>query len=428
MPVRTEGGAPRGRHVCVVGAGIVGAATAYQLAREGWRVSLVDAHAAPGLGESRANGAQLSYSYVEPLATPAALLALPRWLLSADSPMRWRPRCEAAHWRWLLAFVAACRWPQVRRTTAELLALSTLSRDTLHRWLRELPDLAASSHHARPGKLVLYRDAGARDAVLRQLRWQHELGCEQRLVSADECRRLEPALAATGGGPIAFGVWTESEEVVDPSLLARQLAQASGATLHLGATARRFVHANGRVQALDLGHQHIVADQFVLAAGPATAALLRPLGAPPAIEPIRGYSVTLPVIAPHAAPRTSVTDQRRKLVYARLGDTLRVAGFAELCGIDRRLDPRRSQALCDAVRATFPQACAFDDPQPWVGLRPATSSGRPWVGATRWPGLWLNAGHGSLGLTLACGSAALLADLIGGRAPAIDPSPFQLPS
>ncbi|MBI3369353.1 MAG: FAD-dependent oxidoreductase [Burkholderiales bacterium] len=416
------------RHVCVIGAGIVGAATAYRLSREGWRVTLVDALAAPGLGESRANGAQLSYSYVEPLATPAALLALPRWLLSADSPMRWQPRWEVAHWRWLLSFVAACRWPQVRRTTAALLALSTLSRDTLHRWLHELPDLAAAAHHARPGKLVLYRDAGARGAVLRQLQWQHELGCAQRVVSADECRQLEPALAATGGGPIAFGVWTQSEEVVDPSLLAQQLARASGATLHLGVTARRFEHANGRVQALDLGQQRIAADHFVLAAGPASAALLRPLGAPPPIEPIRGYSVTLPVVDARAAPRASVTDQGRKLVYARLGGTLRVAGFAELCGIDRTLDPRRGQALCDAVRATFPQACSFDDPRPWVGLRPATSSGRPWVGATRWPGLWLNAGHGSLGLTLACGSAALLADLMSGRVPAVDPSPFQLTS
>jgi D-amino-acid dehydrogenase len=423
-----------GRHVCVVGAGIVGSAAALALAEAGWRVTLLDAREAPGLGESRANGAQLSYSYVEPLATPAALRALPGWLLSPDSPLRWRPRSDWAHWRWLLQFVAACRWPQVQRTTGALLALSGLSRQVLDRWLQARPGLAESTLHARPGKLVLYRQAGARAAVERQLGWQRALGCEQRIVSAAECQALEPALAPGGGGPIAFGVWTESEEVVDAARLARGLAAASGATLRLGERALRFQRVagvrgqpSGRIVALHTDQGCIEADAFVLAAGPAVRGLLAPLGWTPPVEPIKGYSVTLPVIDPSLAPEVSVTDQGRKLVYARLGEQLRVAGFAELCGHDRSPQPRRFEALCQAVRETFPGACGFDDPQPWVGLRPATPGGRPLLGATRWPGLWLAAGHGVLGLTLACGSAALLAELMAGRASAIDPAPFAVP-
>jgi D-amino-acid dehydrogenase len=167
-------------------------------------------------------------------------------------------------------------------------------------------------------------------------------------------------------------------------------------------------------------------DHLVIAAGPATEALLRPWGWTPPIEPIRGYSITLPIVDSAAAPHASVTDQGRKLVYARLGAQLRVAGFAELCGPERRVDPRRIEALCQAVRDTFPAACRFDDPQPWVGLRPATPGGRPMVGPTRWPGVWLNAGHGALGLTLACGSAALLTSMMSGQAVPIPARPFAV--
>ena len=456
-PGRASGQGGARPSAAVVGAGIVGAATAYALARAGWAVTLIDARPSAGQGESRANGAQLSYSYVEPLATPDALRALPGWLLSADSPLRWRPRPEPAHLRWLASFVAACRWSQVQRTTAALLSLSGLSRDTLNRWLAEQPGLGARSLHARPGKLVVYRKPGARAAVERQLAWQRELGCEQRLVEADECMALEPALAAGGGGPIAFGVWTASEEVIDAALLAQGLAGASGAALRFGTTVRSIERRAGAGAGLRLqlsgaaaGAQTPAAgtaggvqrrrdgergggaddevldvDHLVIAAGPATDALLRPWGWAPPIEPIRGYSITLPIVQGDAAPRASVTDQGRKLVYARLGAQLRVAGFAELCGPERRVDPRRIEALCQAVRDTFPGACRFDDPQPWVGLRPATPGGRPLVGPTRWPGVWLNAGHGALGLTLACGSAALLTSMMSGQAAPIPTAPFR---
>lgn len=416
-------------HACVIGAGIVGSASAYALARAGWRVTLVDANAEPGQGASRANGGQLSYSYVEPLATPAALAALPGWLLSPDSPLRWRPRPEMAHLRWLAAFVAACRWSRVRSTTEALLALSFLSRDTLHGWLAEQPAaLARAACHARPGKLVLYRDAGARDAVARQIGWQRELGCAQRIVEPDECLALEPALRATGGGAIEFGVWTEDEEVADAAALARGLVEASGAQLQLGQRVTGFDMDAGRVFALRGEDGRIEADHFVLAAGPAASALLHPLGAALPIEPIRGYSITLPVVDAAAAPRVSITDNGRKLVHARLGERLRVAGFAELCGPQVRVDPRRIEALCAAVRETFPGACDFADPQPWAGLRPATPGGRPLVGRTRWANLWVNAGHGALGLTLAPGSAKLLEALMDGSAPPIDPAPFRVPA
>jgi D-amino-acid dehydrogenase len=422
------------RHACLVGAGIVGCCTAYALAREGWRVTLVDAKSSPAQGASHANGAQLSYSYVEPLASPATLAALPSYLLSPDSPLRWRPRAEWAHLRWLAAFVWACRGSQVQGTTKALLALSFLSRDVLQAWLQEQPpELRLASQHGQPGKLVVYRSAASRAAVERQLAWQGALGCVQRIVKADECRELEPALAATGGGAIAFGVWTASEEVVDAAALANALAVASGATLLMDRQVSGFDVQGGAVKAVRLANAEgqaegeIAADHVVLAAGPEVAGLLRPLGLALPIEPIKGYSVTLPIVNAAAAPVASVTDSARKLVYARLGSQLRVAGFAELSGPDRSVNAARIEALCAATQETFPNACDFSDRRPWAGLRPATPSGRPLLGRLRWPNLWVNAGHGALGLTLAAGSAAVLASLMSGRPAPIDTEPYRPP-
>jgi D-amino-acid dehydrogenase len=399
--------------VCVVGAGIIGCATAYALARNGWRVTLIDALPAPGQGASLANGAQLSYSYVEPLATPATLRGLPMWLLARDSPLRWRPRADGGHARWLLDFVRACRPAQVRRTTEALLALSSLSRETLHRWLAELPGVAEAVHHARPGKLVLHRDPAWRAAAQRQLDWQRTLGCRQRLVEPGECAAIEPALAASMASQIAFGVWTDSEEVIDGAGLAQALARASGAELRLGEPVAGFARKADRLAGVRLASGEVIAaDHVVLAAGAAAPALLRPLGLRLPVEPIKGYSLTLPVADPAAAPRVSVTDAGRKIVFARVGAALRVAGFAELVGADLSLSPVRLAALRDAVQHSFPGACDLDRAQPWAGLRPATPDGQPRIGATAIPNLWLNVGHGALGLTLAAGSAARLAALL----------------
>ncbi|MGM9489909.1 FAD-dependent oxidoreductase [Ideonella sp. YS5] len=417
------------RHACIIGAGIVGCATAYALARDGWRVTLVDALAAPGQGASLANGAQLSYSYVEPLASPAALRALPAWLLQPGGPARWRPRGDAEHWTWLAAFVRACSQAQARQTTAALLALSFLSRRTLHTWLAELPGVAEAARFARPGKLVLHRDAGSRAAAQRQLDWKRSHGCGQQLLSGEECLAIEPALAPLGSRAIAFGVWTPDEEVIDGPVLAAGWAEASRATLHLGRTVLGFEPLGAAPRALRLADGNLIeADQFVMAAGTASAVLMRGLGQPLPIEPIKGYSITLPIVDEAAAPRASITDVGRKTVYARLGHRLRVAGFAELVGFDTRIAQARIEALVAATEAAFPGACDTREESPWTGLRPATPSGRPFVGRTRWPNLWLNSGHGPLGLTLAAGSAALLAAAMAGEAPPIDASPFAPPA
>lgn len=410
-------------HVLVIGAGVVGCACAYALQRAGAQVTVVDAAGGPGTGASFANGGQLSYSYVEPLATPTALRNAPRWLLDANSPLRLKLRAEPAQWRWLAAFAAACTTARAQRTTRALLELAAASRAALHAWQHEEAQRGTPLEfaHARNGKLVLQATAAAFDAAARQCRLQQALGCEQTLLDRDGCVAREPALAACAQRYVG-GVWTPSEEVGDAHALTLALAQrlaARGARLLFKTPVLDLPRdgARGRLRGALTSQGLIEAEHVVLCAGHASAALVRRLGIALPIEPIKGYSITVAVTDPSRAPRASITDAGRKIVYAPLGGQLRVAGMAELVGDDTAPDPRRIEAMVRAVDDTFPGACDLNDVWPWAGLRPATPDGRPRIGPTAVPGLWLNTGHGPLGLTLACGSAQRLAGAILGQAP-----------
>ena len=403
---------PTARHVVVVGAGIVGAATAHALSRAGWRVTVLEAGDAPASGASRANGAQLSYSYVEPLASPATLRKLPSLLLDPDSPLKLRITGEWAQVRWGWRFLLACRSRRVAQTTAALLQLAECSRQELARLCPVADD--AFAHH-QPGKLVLCDSEAALDAARRQVAQQAQWGCVQSVLSPAACVQREPALAPYAGQFVG-GVWTATEAVGDCHRLTLALlaaSEAQGAQVHLNRPVTGWSRVGHGVAAAHTPQGPVAADAFVLANGADAPALARPLGLRLPLYPIKGYSITLPVTDPQRAPRVSVTDLRRKLVYARLGDTLRVAGMAELVGHDRRIDPARIEFLRRSVAETFPGAVdTHADPQAWAGLRPATPTGMPLIGQVGPHNLFVNLGHGALGWTLAMGSARVLADAV----------------
>ncbi|MFN7570773.1 MAG: D-amino acid dehydrogenase [Betaproteobacteria bacterium] len=405
--------------VCVIGAGIVGCATAHLLAKAGHRVTLLDAAAGPGLGATMANGAQLSYSYVEPLATPATLRKMPALLLDRGSPLRFRLTGEPEQLRWGLRFLRACTAAQAQRATAALLALAELSRSELH------AAVAADGlrfDHAQPGKLVVYDSAAGLAGARRQVELQLALGCTQQVLTHAQCLEREPALAAYAEH-IAGGVWTPGEEVADPLRLAGELAERAaryGAELRWRCAATGFVRRGERIVAVKTATGEVETDAVVLANGAAAARLGRALGLRLPVYPLKGYSITVPVADPARAPRVSVTDLRRKIVYAPLAGTLRVAGMAELVGHDLRIDARRIRQLTDAVAETFPGAGDLNaDLRPWAGLRPATPTSMPIVGAAGAANAYLNVGHGALGLTLALGSARLVQQLLAGLAPRV---------
>jgi D-amino-acid dehydrogenase len=393
--------------VCVVGAGIVGCATAYQLARQGHEVLLVDSDKGPGRGTSFANGAQLSYSYVEPLASPATLLGLPSMLLSPDSPLRFRLRLDARQWWWCLQFLSACNARQTRQGTRELLLLAQLSRATLEQWMAQE---AWQFSFQQNGKLVLCPDDDTLRRQAAQVRFQSDLGCQQAVLNPKACVDKEPALSGYQG-QFAGGVWTADECVGDPHALSLRMTESllrMGGQLHFETTVTGFSVRAGRIVAAQAPGGEIPADVFVIANGAAAPGLAASVHVSLPIYPIKGYSITLPIHSPHKAPVVSVTDLGRKTVFAPLGGRLRVAAMAEVVGHDLSIPPSRIQRMVRAVDALFPGACGFEETQPWAGLRPATPTAVPITRQMGPANLYVNAGHGALGFTLAAGSAVVL--------------------
>jgi D-amino-acid dehydrogenase len=413
-------------HVFVVGAGIVGSASAYVLALAGHRVTLLEALDSPARGASFANGSQLSYSYVEPLATPATLRNLPSLLFERHSPLRLKFTGEWSQLAWAGRFMLACTSAQVRRATQALLALASLSRDELSKACT-----ADSLHfdHATVGKLVIYQSSAALAAAQRQIDYQRRFGCEQSVLSTDACVEREPALRHYHNH-IAGGVWTASEAVGDAHRLAHELVArllAMGGEVRYRTLVTGFRKRGRRVTALqtDTGEELATPGSIVLANGITAATTAASLGMRLPIYPVKGYSVTLPVTDPSCAPSVSVTDLRRKTVYAPLPGLLRIAGMAELVGHDVRTDPKRIAHLVACARGTFPGSCDFDaDPLPWAGLRPSTPTSLPIIGATPYVNVLLNVGHGALGFTLAMGSARLLERHLSGTADNTLAAPF----
>ncbi|WP_434578906.1 D-amino acid dehydrogenase [Pseudomonas sp. Z5-35] len=400
--------------VCIIGGGVVGLATAYALVRDGIDVTLVDARNEVGSETSFANGGQLSYRYVTPLADAGVPWQALGWMLRGDSPLKLRPRLDPAQWRWMAAFVAACRTSINRRNGAHLLRLALLSQATLQTWREE--DRLDGFEWRRNGKLVTFRSAGhfqhARQRVTDHVH-QHVLG-------PTECAGLEPALA---GVSWAGAIYTPDEEVADCHGFCLQLAarlRASGrCEFMLGRAVTGIHHANGAVQAVDLGERRLEVEHLVIAAGHRSAALALP-GMRMPLYPLKGYSLTVPIDARHRAPELSITDYDRKVVYARIGEQLRVAAMVDIVGFDPAPDPRRLALIRRQAMETFPLVGDYERAVEWAGMRPATPSGVPLIGATGYRNLWLNLGHGALGFTLACGSGRLLSELIRHRTPSID--------
>lgn len=410
--------------IAVVGGGIVGLTTARALINQGHDVALLDRAARPAAGASAQNGAQLSYGYVAPLASPSIPWQVPHLLFAKDSPLRLRPGLDPDVWHWCLQFLAACTQSRSDRTTRALLELSMESHRQFERWRADVD--GARIDHARQGKLVLYRSADGLDGARRQLAFQAGLGPAQEILSESQCLVREPALDPTQ--PLAGGVWTPSEEVADCAkvceVLADQLSAEPRFSAHWEHTFMRWTRQGAAVRGLVASHRGTVAtigfDACVVAAGAQSAALLRPLGVRVPIQPLKGYSID--VAAEHVArmPSTSLTDTAVKTVFAPLGAgasrRLRVAGFAELVGQDTRIAPRRIARLLDTVQSLFGLHRVPDDVHPWAGLRPATPTSLPCIGRTgAHDNVYVNAGQGALGFTLAFGSAELLAAELAGR-------------
>ena len=409
------------QQVIVIGGGVVGLTSAWWLLEAGYRVTLLERAPALASGASHSNGGQLSYRYVAPFADAGVPMKAVGWLFQQDGPLRFRPEADLRQWRWLASFLAHCNADINRRTTAKLLELGELSRSAMARLEPVVPLDQFNWRDA--GKLVVYRSRKLFDAAVARPDADRGTNDARQVLSPLECVAAEPALREAQP-QLAGGIFNGGEAVADcrafcDALAARVMTHARfEGVIH--AEAKRFVIEDGKVHALETSAGRLAADAYVLAAGirsrdlAATAQLYLPL------YPLKGYSLTAPIRPGDRAPEISVTDFERKVLYARIGDKLRVAAMADMVGEDVSLDRKRLAGLTRQVKETMPHAADYSQAVEWAGLRPATPSSAPIIGATPYSNLWLNVGQGPLGFTFACGSAQILADVMGGKQPAFD--------
>ena len=414
--------------VIVLGAGVVGIASAWYLRQSGHDVTVVDRQFSPGLETSFANGGQISVSHAEPWANPHAIAQILRWLGREDAPLLFRLRADMAQWRWGARFLIECLPWRTRHNIAAILKLALYSRATLKSLRAET---GIEYDHAERGILHFYTEPAQFALAQSAVRVMAEFGCQRLLKTPQELVAIEPALGHALPR-IVGGDHAVEDESGDACAFTQRLAARcadAGVVFRTNATVHALDAAGGAVSGVHIldaagGPSLLTADAYVVALGSHSPKLLRPLGMDPPIYPVKGYSLTIPVADSDAAPHVSLTDDEHKLVFSRLGQRLRVAGTAELNGYNNSLNAVRCAAILKRVEDLFPQAGEFRGATRWCGLRPATPSNLPYIGATRYRNLFLNTGHGTLGWTLACGSGHLLADLVLGRAPEVDPAPY----
>lgn len=397
--------------IAIIGAGVAGATSAYYLARAGHRVEVLDNQHEAGFGTSFANGGQLSYSYVEPMASPAILPKLPRITMGLDPAYVMTRLVDVQLMFWGARFLRNCTAARFEEHSARLFDLAIRSKAALHGILQ---DCALDFDYSRTGKLVLFPTKSGLDNAALSIDQKRQYGIEQARLSREECIDLEPALAGFGGD-FAGGLFASGDEAGDAGKFCRDLLKYCrdrlGVSVRNDFQVLRLVREGGRLAHLQTSDGIYEADHYVLAAGPAAVALGRTAGLRLPIYPIKGYSITLPANA--AAPVVNITHVGHKIVFCKLGDRMRVAGFAEFAREDRALVYDRIRALAALSQELLPAACDYEAAlNGWAGERPMTPDGVPIVGPSKLANLSLNVGHGMFGWTLSCGASRALAETI----------------
>lgn len=410
--------------VVVLGAGLLGVTSAYFLRQLGHDVTVIDRQAAPAAETSFANGGQISVSHAEPWANPSAPLKVLKWLGKEDAPLLFRMRADMRQWLWGLQFLRECTPARTQYNIGQIVRLGTYSRDTLQALRR---DIGIEYDQRTQGILHFYTSQKEFDGAEGPAAQMRDLGCDRRVISADEAVRIEPALRHIRP-QLAGATYTAEDESGDANRFARELVarcRADGVEFLMSHTVTALREAGGQldhVEATDADgrFQRVRGDAYVLAMGSLSPLYAAPLGIHLPIYPAKGYSVTLPVKDASMAHQVSLTDDEYKLVFSRLGDRLRIAGTAELNGYDRDLNRVRCEAIVRRTEELFPGAGDLEQAQFWTGLRPATPSNVPIIGRSKLPNLFLNTGHGTLGWTHSCGSGKSIAQIVSGLAPEVD--------
>ncbi|MBS0560294.1 MAG: D-amino acid dehydrogenase [Proteobacteria bacterium] len=404
--------------VLVLGAGVVGVASAYYLARAGHEVTVVDRQPAAGLETSFANAGQVSPGYASPWAAPGIPVKALKWLLMRHRPLVIWPSPDPALWRWGISMLLNCTEAAYARNKARMVRLAEYSRDCLIA-LRDETGIAYDDRQR--GTLQLFRTQkqldhiGSDTAVLDQYQVPYEV------LDAKGCIGAEPALATAREGFVG-GLRLPNDETGDAHYFTQRLAaiaEGLGVKFLYGTTIGSLRVEGGAVTGAETSAGTLTADRTVLALGSYSPQLVANYGIKLPVYPVKGYSITVPITDADAAPVSTVMDETYKVAITRLGDRIRVGGTAELAGFSHTLREPRRATLVQSVTDLFPRGGDVSKATFWTGLRPMTPDGTPVIGPTKLANLFLNTGHGTLGWTMACGSGRLLADLVSDARPNI---------
>ncbi|MGD9479610.1 D-amino acid dehydrogenase [Shinella sp. G-2] len=404
--------------VIVLGAGIVGVTSAYQLAKAGHEVTVVDRQPGPALETSFANAGEVSFGYCSPWAAPGIPMKAMKWLFMQHAPLILRPKVDMAMLSWMTQMLRNCTSARYALNKSRMLRLADYSRVSLAA-LREETGIAYDER--MQGTLQLFRTEAQLDASAKDVKALAADGIPYEVLDPEGCIRVEPALKHVRE-KIVGGLLTPKDETGDCFKFSNALAAkaaALGVTFRYGSIIRGLDVEGGRVTGVITAHGRLPADAVVVALGSFSPLLVRPHGIRLPVYPVKGYSLTIPITDPARAPESTVMDETYKIAITRLGDRIRVGGMAEISGYTNDLGEPRRLTLQHSVTDLFPggdvSKASF-----WSGLRPMTPDGTPVIGPTKVAGLFLNTGHGTLGWTMSSGSARVVADLVSGKAPEID--------
>ncbi|ORM69640.1 D-amino acid dehydrogenase [Pantoea rwandensis] len=403
--------------VVILGSGVVGVASAWYLAQAGHEVTVIDRQPAAALETSAGNAGQISPGYAAPWAAPGVPLKAVKWMFQRHAPLAVRLDGSQFQLEWMWNMLRNCDMRHYQENKGRMVRIAEYSRDCL-KALRASTGIAYEGRQG--GTLQLFRTQQQFESASKDIAVLKEAGVPYELLEAHQLHSVEPALATTAH-KLTGGLRLPNDETGDCQLFTQRLAEmaaAAGVTFRYNTSVDQLLREGNRIYGVKCGDEVIKADAYVVAFGSYSTALLKDIVSIP-VYPLKGYSLTIPIKNPEAAPVSTILDETYKVAVTRFDDRIRVGGMAEIVGFNTKLTPARRETLEMVVSDLYPEGGFVEQATFWTGLRPMTPDGTPIVGRTPLSNLYLNTGHGTLGWTMACGSGQLLADLISGQKPAI---------
>ncbi|MGF7154051.1 D-amino acid dehydrogenase [Novosphingobium gossypii] len=411
--------------IAILGSGVIGVTSAWYLAQAGHEVVVIDRQDGPALETSFANAGEISPGYASPWAAPGIPMKAARWLMMKHAPLILRPHADMAMLRWLVAMLGNCNARDYAINKGRMVRLAEFSRDCL---MALRAETGIRYDERMQGTLQLFREQKQLDGIGKDVAVLQADGVPFEVLDKAGCIAAEPGLVASAA-PIAGGLRLPNDETGDCFKFTNALAAmaADKGVQFMNSTAiTRLVEDGGRIVRVETDKGPVTADAYLVAMGSFSPQLIAPLGIRLPVYPVKGYSLTVPIVDEARAPVSTLLDESYKVAITRLGDRIRIGGMAEISGFRCDLPPERRATLEHSAGSLFPGAGAMEQGTFWCGLRPMTPDSTPVIGPTKVPNLFLNTGHGTLGWTMACGSAHVIADLIGGRTPAIETSDLAI--